>query len=155
MTAKLIILAFLIAVALFNGGGARAERVGEAAHQSNGRVTRIELGSKQGGYREDDLEVSQTNEFAPETPRIICRWQAEGIKAATVARGVWIAEDTNGAMEKETILSESKMNVPVISNLTGIFILRARAPWAVGKYRLDLYLGDVLSKSIAFVIKEN
>jgi hypothetical protein len=57
-------------------------------------------------------------------------------------------------MEKETVLSESKMNVPVISNLTGIFILRARAPWAVGKYRLDLYLGDQLSKSIAFVIKE-
>ena len=155
MKAQLIVLAFIITGALLNTGGTRTESVGALADQSKGRVTRIELGSKQGGHREDDLEVSQTNEFAPETPRIICRWQAEGIKAATVARGVWIAEDTNGAMEKETVLSESKMNLPVISNVTGIFILRAHAPWAVGKYRLDLYLGDELSKSIAFVVKEN
>lgn len=154
MKAKLVILVLLIAGALLNVGGTRAKGWGDdVAHQSNGRVTKIELGSKQGDS-EDDLEVSLTNEFAPETPRIICRWQAEGIKAETVARGVWIAEDTNGAMEKETKLGESKLDVPVISSLTGVFILRGHGQWAVGKYRLDFYLGDELSKSVAFVIKE-
>lgn len=155
MKAKLVVLSLIIASALFNDGGTGAQVWSEVvASQTNGRVTKIELGSKQ-GRNEEELEVSLTNEFAPETPRIICRWHAEGIKAATIARGVWVAEDTNGAMEKETKLSESKMNVPVITNLTGIFILRARGPWAVGKYRLDLYLGDELSGSLAFVIKEN
>ena len=153
MKAKLIILVVLIADALLNAGGTRARAWGDAAHQSNGRVTKIELGSRQ-GTNQDDLEVNPTNEFAPETPRIICRWQAEGIKAATIARGIWIAEDTNGAMEKESKLNESKMDVPPISSLTGIFTLRSHGPWAVGKYRVDIYLGDNLSKSITFIVKE-
>lgn len=160
MRARTLIFVLSIACAPFSLGACRYEKVSEvaaaataSAHQTNGRVTRIELGSRQGAS-EDELEVNPTNEFPPETPRIICRWEAEGIKTATVARGIWIAEDTNGAMAKETKLSESRMDVPVISSLTGIFTLRSHGPWAVGKYRLDIYLGDELSKSIAFVIKE-
>lgn len=150
----LLVVVLLIAGALFTADASRA-RIGinASVRQSSGRIIKAEMGSKLNDAT-NELEVNPTNEFATATPLIICRWQAEGIKAATVVKGVWIAEDTGGAMEKDAKLSESKRNLPPVASMTAIFKLATDSPWPVGKYRLDLYLGDDLSKSVSFLIKE-
>lgn len=150
----LLAVVLLIAGALSIVGCSNARSdVNVLAMQSGGRITKAEMGSELDAAT-NELEVNPTNEFAPETPRIICRWQAEGIKAAIVVRGVWIAEDTGGAMEKGATLSESKKSLPPIASMTATFKLATDSPWPVGKYRLDLYLGDDLSRSVPFIIKE-
>jgi hypothetical protein len=150
----LLTIGLLIAGALLAPGCSNAQSgVNALALQSGGRITKAEMGSKLDAAT-DELEVNPTNEFAPATPRIICRWQAEGVKTATTVKGVWIAEDTGGAMEKDARLSESKMNLPPVASMTAVFRLATDSPWPVGKYRLDLYLGDDLSKSVQFIIKE-
>jgi hypothetical protein len=150
----LLVIVLLIAGALLTVNCSDAQSsVGASVMQSGGRITKAEMGSKLDAAT-DELEVNPTNEFAPATPRIICRWQAEGVKAATIAKGIWIAEDTGGAMEKDAKLSESKMNLPPVAYMTAVFKLATDSPWPVGKYRLDLYLGDDLSKSVPFIIKE-
>lgn len=149
----LLVVGLLIAGALLNVNCSNARSdVNVLALQSGGRITKAEMGSNLDDAT-NELEVNPTNEFAPETPRIICRWQAEGIKTATVVKGVWIAEDTGGAMEKEARLSESKKMLPAVAAVTATFKLATDSPWPVGKYRLDLYLGDELSKSVTFIIK--
>ena len=150
----LLIVVLLIAGALFTdtGSGERTS-VNVSAQQSSGRIIKAEMGSRLDAAT-DELEVNPTNEFASATPLIICRWQVEGIKAATVLRGVWVAEDTGGAMEKDTMLNESKKNLLPIASVTATFKLATDSPWPVGKYRLDLYLGDDLSRSVPFIIKE-
>ncbi len=150
----LLVVVLLIAGALFTAGCSDARSgISASVMQSGGRITKAEMGSELNAAT-NELEVNPTNEFAPETPRIICRWQAEGIKAAIVVRGVWIAEDTGGAMEKDATLSESKKSLPPVASMTAIFKLGTDSPWPVGKYRLDLYLGDDLSMSVPFIIKE-
>jgi hypothetical protein len=150
----LLVVVILITGALFTVVCSDAQSGATASvMQSGGRITKAEMGSKLDAST-DELEVNPTNEFAPATPRIICRWQAEGVKAAIVVRGVWIAEDTGGVMEKDTMLSESKKNLPPVASMTASFRLSTDSPWPVGKYRLDLYLGDDLSRSVPFIIKE-
>lgn len=150
----LLAVVLLIAGSLFVVGCADEQSgVSASVMQSGGRIIKAEMGSELDAAT-NELEVNPTNEFAPETPRIICRWQAEGIKTATMARGVWIAEDTGGAMEKDAMLSESKKSLPPVASMTATFRLATDSPWPVGKYRLDLYLGDDLSKSVPFIIKE-
>ena len=150
----LLVVTLLLAGAFPASGCSKARSDAFAlALQSGGRITKAEMGANFDAAT-DYLEVNPANEFPPETPSIICRWQAEGIKAATVVRGVWIAEDTGGAMEKNATLNESKKNLPPVSSMTAIFRLATDSPWPVGKYRLDLYLGDDLSKSVTFIIKE-
>jgi hypothetical protein len=149
-----LVIVLLIAGALLAAGCSDARSgVTASVMQNGGRITKAEMGSELDAAT-NELEVNPTNEFAPETPRIICRWQAEGIKAAIVVRGVWIAEDTGGAMEKDATLSESKKSLPPVASMTAVFKLATDSPWPVGKYRLDLYLGDDLSKSVPFIIKE-
>ena len=150
-----LVVVLLIAGALFSVGCAEETRngVSAAVMQSSGRITKVEMGSNLNAAT-NELEVNPTNEFAPESLRIICRWQVEGIKAAIIAKGVWVAEDTGGAMEKDAKLSESKMNLPAVASMSAIFKLVTDSPWPVGRYRLDLYLGDDLSRSVTFIIKE-
>lgn len=148
-----IVLLFAGALLTVNWSDARSGVSASVVMQSGGRITKAEMGSNLDAAT-NELEVNPTNEFEPQTPRIICRWHAEGVKSATIVKGIWIAEDTGGAMEKDSRLSESKMNLPAVASMTAIFKLATDSPWPVGKYRLDLYLGDDLSRSVPFIIKE-
>ncbi len=149
----LLIVVLLIAGALLAANCSNARSgVNALAQQSSGRITKVEMGSNL-DTATDELDVSPTNEFAPETLSIVCRWRAEGIKATTIVKGVWIAEETGGAFEKDAKLSESKKSLPPVASMTAVFKLATDSPWPVGKYRLDLYLGDDLSRSVPFIIK--
>src|SRR5271154_5246506 len=46
----------------------------------------------------DKYEIGNaTTEFAPDTPKIVCVWKAEGLTVGAALRGVWIAEDVGKA----------------------------------------------------------
>jgi uncharacterized RDD family membrane protein YckC len=112
------------------------------------RLTRAEMGTD---ATENYQIIGASSEFYTDTPQIVCVWNIEGTDPSTLVKSVWIAEDVGeGAPPNYQIAEKS------ISGLNeGKFYMTSPTNgWPVGKYRLELYIGDSLAKQIPFTIKQ-
>jgi len=98
--------------------------------------------------------INPATEFPPNTPKIHCAWKAEGLASGTSVRGVRIAEDVGTVAPKNFKIDEATFNPPAGSNAAGTFALsKPNAGFPVGKYRLEIYLGKDLAKTVPFTVK--
>jgi hypothetical protein len=114
-------------------------------------ITQATLGA---GATEDDAAAHASTQFTTDTAKIYCLWKAEGIKTSTPVRGVWIAEDSGGVAPPNYKIDEA--SVTISSSSSGNFNLsKPTAGFPAGKYRLEIYFGPTLTKTIPFTVKAN
>jgi hypothetical protein len=113
------------------------------------RITKAEMGT---GKTENYDIVNPATTFPADTAMIYCTWKAEGVKVGDPARGVWIAEDVGAAAPPNYKIDEASLNLP-FANAGSFSVSKPTAGWPVGKYRLEIYLGKSLSKTVPFVIE--
>jgi hypothetical protein len=115
------------------------------------RISKAELGT---GVTDKFEITGATTEFKPDIPRIYCSWKVEGAKAGTPVRGVWIAEDVGKVAPPNYKIDEVTFRPPVGAPDHGSFALnKPNIGFPVGKYRLEIYLGGTLAKTIPFTVK--
>ncbi|HEY6249261.1 MAG TPA: hypothetical protein VI685_04835 [Candidatus Angelobacter sp.] len=116
-----------------------------------GRITKAELGT---GITDKYEIVNPTSQFTLETAKIYCAWKAEGLKSGTSVRGVWIAEDVGKVAPANYKIDEATFNPSIGSPNEGSFTLsKPNNGFPVGKYRLEIYLGKDLAKTVPFTVK--
>jgi hypothetical protein len=121
-----------------------------AASPTTPQVTLAELGT---GDTDDYQIVGAADSFPSSTPHIVCVFTVQGIAAGTTIRGDWIAEDVGSAAPPNTKIGEKTLESPENGTVSGDFVLNAPSGGlAAGKYRLEVYLGDTLAKTMPFTI---
>ncbi len=93
-------------------------------------------------------------EFPADTPNFYVRWRGANLPTGSVVRFTWVAEDVGDIVDPNFIVDQKNLQVNT-PNVSGRFTL-SRPPdgWAPGKYRVDLYLDDRLTSSLAITIQE-
>jgi uncharacterized RDD family membrane protein YckC len=115
---------------------------------SEPRVARAEMGTD----RTDDYQIiGPWTEFYTDTPKIVCVWAVEGVDLGVPIRSVWIAEDVGDAAPPDYQLEDKSIDGV---NEGSFYITTPANGWPVGKYRLEIYIGDKLAKQIPFTIKQ-
>jgi hypothetical protein len=80
-------------------------------------------------------------------------FKTKGVQDGDKLRGVWIAEDVGDVAPKETKIDEKSIKAEGDTD-DGVFSLsKPTNGWPVGKYRLEIYVGDELAKTVKFTIK--
>lgn len=93
-----------------------------------------------------------TTEFAPDVAKIYARWQGSDLQTGTAIRAVWIAEDVGAVAPPNYKVDESILKVPE-PDAAGTFTLgRPTNGWPVGKYRVEIHVGDELAETVKFTI---
>jgi hypothetical protein len=111
--------------------------------------TRLELGAAhEEGYR----ILNPTNVFTPDTPLILCVWHTEGLKLSVSLRGVWIAEDVGNVAPPNYKIAEADTR-SLVANEGYFSLSRPNHGFPVGRYRLEIYLGDEMVKTVPFSVQ--
>lgn len=120
-----------------------------AAAMADAEITDAVLGTSIGS----DYQIAKpTTEFAASTPAIQCGWVVEGIEKETAVRGVWIAEDVGKAAPPNYKIDEA--TIKMAGDGKGSFSLsKPNNGFPVGKYRVEIYLGEKLAKTVPFTVK--
>jgi hypothetical protein len=99
-----------------------------------------------------DKDTRPATTFAADVPKLYAFFRSTGTKTGDSLRGVWIAEDVGDAAAKETKIDEATLTASE-DNFYGAFSLtKPTKGWPVGKYRVEIYLGDELATSTKFTI---
>lgn len=111
------------------------------------RVTRAEIGTD----RTDDYRIiGPAASFYTDTPKIVCVWEVESNDLSVPIRSVWIAEDVGSAAPPNYQIATRSL----AGFKEGSFSLDSPANGLpVGKYRLDVYIGEKLARQIPFTIR--
>ncbi len=92
------------------------------------------------------------SQFAVDTPNIYCAWTTDGVDGETVVKSVWIAEDVGKVAPPNYKIDEASLKIT--DDQHGSFhISKPNNGWPVGKYRVEIYLGDKLAKTVPFTIQ--
>jgi hypothetical protein len=100
-----------------------------------------------------DYEIAKPmTEFAVDTPAIRCAWVVEGVDGETTVRAAWIAEDVGSAAPANYKIDEA--SIKMSGDGKGSFSLsKPNNGFPVGKYRVEIFLGDKLAKTVRFIVK--
>lgn len=112
------------------------------------RVTRAEMGTES---TENYQIIGASTEFYTDTPKIVCVWNTAGADPSVPIKSVWIAEDIgDGAPPNYRLAENSASGI----NEGRFYITSPANGWPIGKYRLEIYIGENLAKQIPFTVKQ-
>ena len=95
-------------------------------------------------------KVSTT--FLSDTPQIYARWQGQRLRRGAKVRGVWIAENIGEDVPPDYKVDEASA-VAESPTAHGAFVLsRPDDGWAIGDYRAEFYVDDVLVETVKIKI---
>lgn len=100
-----------------------------------------------------DSDTRPATVFAPNTPKLYAFILTEGTEKGDKARGVWIAEDTNGAAPANYKIDEAIITGDKDDFRGAFSMTKPNNGWPVGQYRVDVFLDDELAGSTKFQIK--
>jgi len=101
-----------------------------------------------------DKEGEPKTTFLTNTAKIFGRWQGSSLKTGEVIRAIWIAE-AFGKEERDAKITEGQVTADRPDD-RGIFSLaRPDGGWPIGRYRLEIYVGDKLAAAVKFKIEED
>jgi hypothetical protein len=102
-------------------------------------------------FAKDQFGKASTT-FSSDTPQIYVRWQGQRLRKGGKVKAVWIAEDIGEDFPQDYKVDEASAAVES-QNAHGIFTLaRPEAGWAMGDYRVELYVDDVLVDAVKLKI---
>ena len=92
--------------------------------------------------------------FSSDTPQIYVRWQGQRLRKGGKVKAVWIAENIGEDFPQDYKVDEASAAVES-QNARGIFMLaRPEAGWAIGDYRVEFYVDDILAETAKIKIVE-
>jgi hypothetical protein len=91
--------------------------------------------------------------FSTEMPKIYALWKGEALQAGDRIRAVWIAEDVGNVAPKDSKITESFVTAEKSDDDGAFGLARPTDGWPVGKYRLEIYVGDKLAEALKFTIQ--
>ena len=92
--------------------------------------------------------------FSSGTPQIYVRWQGKRLRKGGKVKAVWIAENIGEDFPQDYKVDEASATVES-QNTRGAFTLaRPEDGWAVGDYRVEFYVDDVLTETAKIKIVE-
>ncbi len=90
--------------------------------------------------------------FSSDTPQIYARWQGPRLRRGAKVRAVWIAENIGEDFPPDYKVDEASA-VAESSTAHGAFTLsRPEDGWAIGDYRVEFYVDDVLVETVKLKI---
>lgn len=90
--------------------------------------------------------------FSSDTPQIYVRWQGQRLRKGGKVKAVWIAENIGEDFPQGYKVDEASATVES-QNAHGAFTLaRPQDGWAIGDYRVDFYIDDVLVDAVKLKI---
>ena len=90
-------------------------------------------------------------EFKQDTPIVYVQWHGRGLHEHAAIRALFIAENVADVSANSQI-DETETSAPA-ANSGGVFTLsRPEEGWAIGDYRVELYLDDALTETVKFKI---
>jgi hypothetical protein len=90
--------------------------------------------------------------FSSDTPQIYVRWQGQRLRKGGKVKAVWIAENIGEDFPKDYKVDEASATVES-QNARGAFTLaRPEDGWAIGDYRVEFYVDDVLVDAVKLKI---
>jgi hypothetical protein len=85
-----------------------------------------------------------TTVFSSDTPQIYVRWQGQRLRKGAKLKAVWIAENIGEDFPPDYKVDEASATIESQS-AHGVFTLaRPENGWAIGDYRVEFYIDDVL-----------
>ena len=95
-----------------------------------------------------------TTTFSSDTPQIYVRWQGRRLRKGGKVKAVWIAGEHRRGFSRGYKVDEASATVES-QNARGAFTLaRPEEGWAVGDYRVEFYVDDVLVETAKIKIME-
>ncbi len=112
-------------------------------------ITKVQMGT---GKTDNYEIVNPATEFTPNTPAIFCVWRADGIQMGSPMRGVWIAEDVGKVAPPNYKIDEAAVKV-IVANEGYFSLSKPNNGFPAGKYRLEIYMGKDLLKTVPFTVR--
>src|SRR6266700_2220166 len=89
-----------------------------------------------------------TTTFSSDTPQIYARWQGHRLRKGAKVRAVWIAENIGEDAPPDYKVDEASA-IAESPTTVGVFTLsRPDDGWAIGDYRAEFYVDDVLVETV-------
>ncbi len=104
---------------------------------------------------ENNEAVGVTTTFPPETDKLHCVLKVSNAADDTKVKAIWTAidaKDAEGATYKNEKILEKGGTVGDVGDIMD-FTLTLPNDWPIGSYKVELYLDDVLEKTVNFEIK--
>jgi hypothetical protein len=100
-----------------------------------------------------DLPKTKTPKttFKPDTAEIFVFFDLEHIKGGSEIKGVWICEEAKDIPPEFTI-DEASVKVDNRMNMGEFSLVKPNNDWPIGKYRVELYVGESMIDSVKFKI---
>ncbi|MFL6584125.1 MAG: hypothetical protein ACJ8KU_06370 [Chthoniobacterales bacterium] len=100
-----------------------------------------------------DQDSKPTTTLTADAPKIYAFFKSKGTHPGDKLRSVWIADDVGTVAPANTKIDEATLSADK-DNFYGAFSLsQPTSGWPVGKYHVDIYVGDTLASSAKFTIK--
>jgi hypothetical protein len=96
-----------------------------------------------------------TTKFRADSAKIYSFWKGDRLKAGDKVRAVWIAEGIGYTDLKDSKITEASV-IAYKPDDDGIFsVARPKGGWPVGKYRVELYVGNKLAETLKFTVESD
>jgi hypothetical protein len=92
--------------------------------------------------------------YRSNAPSIFVRWRGENLPVGSVVRLAWIAEDVGDIVDPNFVIDKDETVVPTSTFSARFTISRPSDGWAPGKYRVDLFVDDVLRDTLGITIRD-
>ena len=104
-------------------------------------------------FAKDQFGKASTT-FSSDTPQIYARWQGQRLRKRAKVRAVWIAENIDiGEDVPPDYKADEASAIAESPTAHGAFTLsRPEDGWAIGDYRADFYVDDVLAETVKIKI---
>ncbi len=95
-----------------------------------------------------------TTIFRSDAPNIFVHWKGTDLKLHSTVRVAWVVEDVGDVAEPGFIVDQSETEITVSDFEMRFTLGRPPDGWAAGKYRLEIYLDEVLQEKVDVLIAD-
>lgn len=99
-----------------------------------------------------DQHTKPASSFSADVPKLYAFFIGDGLTVGDKLRCVWIAEDVGDAAPKNTKVDETTLEVSDANQQGAASLSKPTNGWPVGKYRVEMYLGEKLAETVKFTI---
>ena len=97
-------------------------------------------------------EGDPTASFLSDASKLYAFWQGDALKAGDKVRAIWVAEGLGRGL-RDTKIAQASTTAYKPDDDGAFALARPPGGWPVGKYRVEVYVGDKLVENLKFKIE--
>ncbi|MGZ5503756.1 MAG: hypothetical protein ACXWGY_03765 [Chthoniobacterales bacterium] len=118
-------------------------------------ASQVYAGPKVEAKMAKDKDSKPTDTFAADVPKVYAFFKSTGTKKGDTLRGVFIADDVGDVAPANTKIDEATLTADKDDFYGSFSLSKPTKGWPVGKYHVDIYVGNDLATSVKFTIKSD